>query len=77
MAMGRKQPLQPLLFITHAQIPQSAGHPFYPALDGTLSQGGFDAFVESVCQSATPLPLVDPRWLRACTFASCLSDSLS
>ena len=57
MAMGHKQPLQPQLFIPHAQLPQSAGHPFYQALDRALTQAGFDAFVESVCQSAYAAPM--------------------
>lgn len=52
MAMGLKQPLQSHLFILHAQLPQSVGHPFYQALDRALTQAGFDAFVESVCQPA-------------------------
>jgi transposase len=60
MAMGHKQPLQPQLFIPHAQLPQSAGHPFYQALDRALTQAGFDAFAESVCQSAYAAPMGRP-----------------
>lgn len=60
MAMGHKQPLQPQLFITHAQLPQSAGHPFYQALDRALTQAGFDAFVESVCEPAYAAPMGRP-----------------
>ena len=57
MAMGHKQPLQTQLFISHTQLPQSAGHPFYQALDRALTQAGFDPFVESVCAPAYAAPM--------------------
>lgn len=60
MAMGQKQALQPQLFITHSQLPQSAGHPFYAALDRTLSQAGFDRFVEALCSPAYAAPMGRP-----------------
>jgi transposase len=60
MAMGQKQALQPQLFITHDQLPQSAGHPFYAALDRTLTQAGFDPFVEALCAPAYAAPMGRP-----------------
>ena len=48
MAMGQKQAQQAQLFVTHSQLPQSLGHPFYVALERELRQAGFDAFVEAL-----------------------------
>ncbi len=35
---------------TWAEMPRSPGHAFYDRLQGLLSEGGFDAFVEEVCK---------------------------
>lgn len=48
MAMGRRRAKQAALFVPHQQL-RSAGHPFYAALDRTLTAEGFDAFVEGQC----------------------------
>jgi transposase len=48
MAMGRRRARQEALFVPHQQV-RSAGHPFYAALDRTLTAAGFDPFVETEC----------------------------
>jgi len=49
MSMGSKYDEQPGLFGTYKDIPRSAGHPFYEALEAVLKGGGFDHFVEREC----------------------------
>lgn len=50
MAMGkRKNERQQELFVPADKL-QSAGHPFYRQLNELLAAGGFDAFVETLCQ---------------------------
>ena len=49
MTMGSKQDEQPGLFVTYQELPRSAGHPFYDALDSVLRRSGFDRFVEREC----------------------------
>lgn len=51
MAMGtRKQgERQEDLWIAKADLPRTAGHPFYERLNGLLEEAGFDAFVEERC----------------------------
>jgi len=48
MAMGRRRAKQERLFVPHQQM-RSAGHPFYAALERTLTTESFDAFVEAEC----------------------------
>jgi transposase len=48
MAMGRRRAKQESLFVPHQHV-RSAGHPFYAALERTLTAEGFDAFVEAQC----------------------------
>jgi hypothetical protein len=50
MSMGRKGDEQKGLFVTYGQMPRSAGHPFYRALDGVLREHRFDRFAERVCR---------------------------
>jgi transposase len=52
MAMGtRKQgERQEDLWIAKADLPRTAGHPFYERLNGLLEESGFDAFVEERCR---------------------------
>lgn len=45
----RKGPDQEGLFVTHAELPRSAGHPFYRALEKELRRERFDKYVEEVC----------------------------
>ena len=51
MAMGKKlaarQPSP--MWVTTADLPTSAGHPFFERLNRVLDEAGFDAFVEGLC----------------------------
>lgn len=52
MAMGRRRPHQQQdLFIVAADLPTTPAHPFYRKLNQLLAEGGFDRFVEDLCQS--------------------------
>ena len=53
MAMGtRKQgERQERLWIAAAELPRSAGHPFYERMSELLEEAGFDDFVEQQCRS--------------------------
>ena len=51
MAMGKRdRQLQSALWVTHDDLPQSQGHPFYEKLNQVLSHFGFDDWVEELCQ---------------------------
>jgi len=50
MAMGSKDDEQAGLFVTYKDVPRSAGHPFYEALERILRANGFDRFVERECE---------------------------
>src|SRR6478752_2272871 len=50
MAMGREGNRQDDLIVTWAEMPRSPGHVFYDRLQEVLIAGGFDLFVETVCQ---------------------------
>jgi transposase len=51
MALGRRPTEhQGELFVTSADLPRSAGHPFYDRLNRLLAEHGFDAYVEGLCQ---------------------------
>jgi len=39
------------MWVTVAELPRSASHPFYEKLNGLLAEHGFDDFVEGQCQS--------------------------
>lgn len=50
MAMGRrKRDRQESLFISSQDLPRSAGHPFYLALNRLLAEADFDRRVEARC----------------------------
>jgi transposase len=50
MAMGRRRrERQEALFITAQDLPRSAGHPFYQALNRLLAEADFDRWVETRC----------------------------
>ena len=51
MAMGKtdRSGSQEPLWVAGADLPRSAGHPFYERLNGILEAGGFDELVESEC----------------------------
>ena len=46
---GRTQ--QATMWVPTADLPKSAGHPFYERLNRVLDDAGFDAFVEAQCAS--------------------------
>jgi transposase len=51
MAMGRRETeAQQDLFVMYERLPRSPGHVFYDKLNGLLREGGFDAFVEGLCE---------------------------
>lgn len=51
MALGRRKKVrQDDLFVMTADLPKSDGHVFYQKLNGMLSEGGFDAWVEQLCE---------------------------
>jgi transposase len=50
MSMGRKGDEQKGLFVTYQQMPRSAGHPFYQAVEGMLREHRFDRFAERICR---------------------------
>ena len=47
--MGTRQSEQGLLWVATAELPKSAGHPFYTRLNGLLDADDFDGFVEGQC----------------------------
>jgi transposase len=50
MALGRRPTEhQGELFVTSADLPRSAGHPFYDRLNRLLAEHGFDAYAEDLC----------------------------
>jgi transposase len=51
MAMGkRKRQSQPPLFVSHDDLPRSAGHPFYTALNQLLDHCGFEPWIQEGCR---------------------------
>jgi transposase len=51
MAMGKRESEQQQdLFITHDKLPRSPGHVFYRKLNQVLAEGGFDRWVEALCE---------------------------
>ena len=51
MAMGKKPAARQgsPLWVTTADLPTNAGHPFFERLNRVLDDAGFDAFVEGLC----------------------------
>ena len=51
MAMGKKPAARQgsPMWVTAADLPTSAGHPFFERLNQVLEEAGFDAFVEKLC----------------------------
>ena len=49
--MGKKPAARPgaPLWVTTADLPTNAGHPFFERLNRVLDEAGFDAFVEGLC----------------------------
>jgi transposase len=51
MAMGkRRREEQEPLFVSSAELPRAAGHPYYQAVNALLASHGFDDWVEEACQ---------------------------
>jgi transposase len=51
MAMGRREAEQQQnLFVTHDMLPRSPGHVFYRKLNRLLAEGGFDRWIEALCE---------------------------
>jgi transposase len=51
MAMGKREAeQQQSLFVTHDKLPRSPGHVFYRKLNRLLAEGGFDRWIEGVCE---------------------------
>lgn len=52
MAVGRRSSEhQGELFMTSADLPRSAGHPFYDRLNRLLGEHGFDRYAEDLCRA--------------------------
>ena len=51
MAMGKKPAARQAspMWVTTADLPTNAGHPFFERLNRVLEEAGFDAFVEGLC----------------------------
>jgi transposase len=49
MALGRRKGKQESLWVPGKDLPRSAGHPFYAALEKVLVAGDFDRYVEDLC----------------------------
>ena len=49
MAMGKRKPVQEMLFVANNDLPRSAGHPFYVKLNGLLLEADFDTWLEKRC----------------------------
>jgi transposase len=51
MAMGKREGEQQQdLFVTHEKLPRSPGHVFYRKLNRLLAEGGFDRWIEALCE---------------------------
>jgi transposase len=51
MAMGKREAEQQQnLFVTHDKLPRSPGHVFYRKLNRLLAEGGFDRWIEGLCE---------------------------
>jgi len=50
MSMRRRGGSQQGMWVASQDLPRSAGHPFYAALESVLRDAGFDRFVEDLCR---------------------------
>jgi Transposase domain (DUF772)/Transposase DDE domain len=50
MALGKRTPKQPDLWLATTELPAAPGHPFYQQLNALLDEAGFDPFVEGLCR---------------------------
>jgi len=50
MSMSRREGEQGGMWVATQDLPRSPGHPFYDKLNEVLASGGFDRFVEDLCE---------------------------
>ena len=50
MSMKRREPEQNGMWVATHKLPRSPGHVFYEKLNEVLAKGGFDHFVEELCE---------------------------
>jgi len=50
MSMRRREPEQSGMWVATHELPRSPGHVFYEKLNEVLEKGGFDRFVEELCE---------------------------
>ena len=50
MALGRRKAETQQLWVASTEIAKAPGHPFYLALNQLLAEGGFDRWVEKLCE---------------------------
>jgi transposase len=50
MSMKRREPEQGGMWVATHELPRSPGHVFYEKLNEVLGKGGFDRFVEELCE---------------------------
>ena len=50
MSMKRREPEQSGMWVATHELPRSPGHVFYEKLNEVLDKGGFDRFVEELCE---------------------------
>jgi transposase len=50
MSMKRREPEQGGMWVATHELPRSPGHVFYEKLNEVLDKGGFDRFVEELCE---------------------------
>lgn len=50
MAMGRRKAKQQALWVTTAELPRQASHPFYSKVNAVLDENRFDRKVEQLCK---------------------------
>src|SRR5262245_42429924 len=50
MALGKRTPKQPDLWLAATDLPCAPGHPFYQKLNALLDEAGLDPFVEDLCR---------------------------
>ena len=53
------------MWVTTADLPTNAGHPFFERLNRVLEEAGFDAFVEGLCAAFYAARMGRPSLRRA------------
>ena len=73
MGKQRRRARQSSMWVATADLPRSAGHPFYERLNRVLDEVGFDAFVEEQCARFYAAAPAGRVWRRAATSGCCCS----